>query len=83
MLDQIAGYGVLSAFSFVAVAPIMANWVRTLKRVAPIQSPPLRVAHLFLRISPPVYALYVWTFPLCMSPGSTLSATIFFAGVRS
>ncbi len=55
-----AGYAVGAAFYFLAVVPIIVFWARSLQRpAAPIQSPPLRMAHLFLRIAAPVYGLYV------------------------
>jgi hypothetical protein len=55
----IAAYGAFSGLHFLALIPIVTFWVRSLKRVARIQSPPLRLAQLFLRISAPVYGLGV------------------------
>jgi hypothetical protein len=63
--NLIAAYGVCSALNFLALIPIITFWVRSLKRIARIESPPLRIAHLLLRISTPVYGLYVFRIFLC------------------
>ncbi|KAK0651016.1 hypothetical protein B0T16DRAFT_403022 [Cercophora newfieldiana] len=57
--NLIAGYGVFSALHFIALIPIVTFWVRSLKRIPPIQSQPLRIGLLFLRISAPVYGIGV------------------------
>ncbi|KAK0625927.1 hypothetical protein B0T14DRAFT_561881 [Immersiella caudata] len=57
--NLIAAYGVFSGLHFLALIPIVTFWVRSLKRGARIQSAPLRLAQLFVRISAPVYGLGV------------------------
>lgn len=55
--DFVAGYAVFTVLQFVIITPILGYWIRSLRRVSPIQSAPLRIAHLFVRAAPPIYAL--------------------------
>src|SRR5438132_11873324 len=57
MFDNVAGYAVNTAFSFLAVIPILFYWLRSLRGRSPIVSPPVRLARWFVRVSPPLYAL--------------------------
>lgn len=55
---ELAGYAVFAALHFLALIPIVTYFVRSLKRITPIQQP-IRIALLFLRISAPIYAMCV------------------------
>ncbi|KAK1751206.1 hypothetical protein QBC47DRAFT_85637 [Echria macrotheca] len=59
MFDNVAGYAVNTAFSFLAVIPILFFWLRSLqqRKKSPIVSAPVRLARRFVRASPPLYAL--------------------------
>lgn len=46
-----------TVLTVIPVLAIIAAWVIALKRTAPVQSPPLRIAQLLIRITPPVYAM--------------------------
>jgi len=54
--DFVAGYAVFTVLQFVIITPILGYWIRSLRRVPPIESAPLRIAHLFVRATPPIYA---------------------------
>jgi len=57
--NLLAGNAVFAALNFIALLSILTFWIRSLNRAAPIQSPPMRLARIFLRITPPIFGLYV------------------------
>ena len=57
MLDTTDVASASAALTLLPAAAIVVAWIFALKRTAPIQSPPLRIAQVFLRFTPPIYAM--------------------------
>lgn len=61
MRNPVTAFSAATALTIVPIFGIIAAWVLTLKlrrSISTVQSPALRFARLFLRITPPFYVMY-------------------------